>query len=158
MKKNLTVHKKRKMWYYLHEVSSLQGKKKRRYCILLVICLFASFICFDHFKAGEKMFFSGAADTFDHILTEGSSISSEDVCTVEMLGNIHSGLLTRPSSTQNSESQRKSETLSCLLGDLASLQVSLHFLTSADTGIDTAHASAAGIIHFIHDKDGKKKI
>lgn len=136
----------------------MQGKKKKLYCILLVICLFASFICFDHFKTGERMSFFGAANTFDHIFTEGSSISSEDVCTVEMLGNTHSGLLTRPSSTQNSESQRKSETLSCLLGVIASLQASLHFFASADMSIDADHASAAGVIHFIHDKDGKKRI
>lgn len=104
------------------------------------------------------MSFFGTTNSFEHILTEAGSISGEDVCTVEMLGNTLNGLLLGPSSIQNSESQRKSRTLSCLFGVLASLQAYFHFFKSAETDIDTDCASVAEVIHFIHDKDGKKRV
>jgi hypothetical protein len=125
----------------------------------MIICFIASCICFNDFKTDELVSLFDAAQESGQILTVGYSISNMDVCTVEMLGNTHtSSLAVQQSALRSNEVQRKSETLSFLLCNLDSCQSSLKSFTSAFSSINMESADVAEIIHFIHEKDGKKRI
>ena len=137
----------------------LQRIRNKIYCFILMICFMTSCICFDAVKADDSMYLFDAANESGQVFTAGEHISNEDVCTSEMLGNTHTRLLSHQTAARNhNETQRKSETLIFLLGDLASLQSPFKFFTSASTNIHTTGTDIAEILHFIHAKDGKKRI
>ena len=139
-------------------VVRLQTKRHKMYCLFLLICLMASFICFDNFKTDDMMCFFGATNESKQIITVAYSISNEDVCTVEMLGHTHNSLLTQQTAKHNCETQRKSETLLERIDNSASLQSLFKFFTSVNANICILNTDAAEIIIFIHNKDGKKRI
>jgi hypothetical protein len=136
----------------------LQGKRDKIYCFILIICLIASCLCFDELKTDGSMYLFDATNESSQVITAGYSFSNEDACTLEMLGNIHTSLLSHQATPRNSETQRKSESLYFLLDELAFLHSPFKFFTSANLNIYIADTDVAEIIHFIHEKDGKKRI
>lgn len=136
----------------------MQRKKKKLYCVLLTICFLASCICSDDIKTDYLMPLFGATNPSSQIIATNYRTPNKDVCTVDMLENARTSLLSQQSVNQNTQIQRKSKTLFYLSDDLRSLQTSLKFYTSANPNIYTNSVDVTGIIHFIHDKDGKKQI
>jgi hypothetical protein len=100
----------------------------------------------------------GATNQSSQMMTASDSISNEDVCTVEMLGNTQASLFSHPITSRNSEMQKKSESLFFLLAELAFLLSLFKFFLSANSNLYIGNTDAAEIIHFIHEKDGKKRI
>lgn len=137
---------------------SLQSKRSKLYCFILTICFIASFLCFDAFKADGWVYLSDATNESNQINAVSYSMSNEDVCTAEMLGHTHTRLLRQQTATRDNETQRKSGTSFLWQSALAVLQSPFKFFTSTNLNIRTANANIAEIVHFIHAKDGKKRI
>lgn len=134
----------------------MQRTKKKLYCVLLSLCFIASCICSDDFKTDKRMPLSGAINQSDQIISTGCRIPYEKVCTVEASRNTHTALLNQHTILHTTEIHRKSDTPFSLYGDLRSLKSPFQFYSSANPDIYTDNIDAADIIHFIHDKDGKK--
>jgi hypothetical protein len=100
----------------------------------------------------------GATNQSSQMMTASDSISNEDVCTVEMLGNAQASLFSHPITSRNSEMQKKSESLFFLLAELSFLLSLCKFFLSANSNLYIRNTDVAEIIHFIHEKDGKKRI
>jgi hypothetical protein len=99
-----------------------------------------------------------ATNESSQAITVSYNSSNKDVCTIEMLGNTNTSLLSHQTAPRNSETQRKSESLYFLLCELAFLQLLFKFFTSANSNIYIVNTNVAEIIRFIHEKDGKKRI
>jgi hypothetical protein len=101
----------------------------------------------------------GAANNSDSAILSGHGIFNTDVCTTEMLGNAHDALQVEQNTVYNREMQRKLEKRSLWFCAFSSLPLfRSKFFSSANDHTETAETSTAEIIHFIHNKDGKKKI
>jgi hypothetical protein len=139
-------------------VISLQSRRNKTYCFILIICLLTSCVCVGGFQADGQVNSFVATNQSGQMMTATDTISNEDVCTVEMLGNTQTSLFSHQITSRNSETQNKSESLFLLLAAFVFLQSLFRFYTSASSGIYVVTTDVAEIIHFIHDKDGKKKI
>lgn len=102
--------------------------------------------------------FSGAANEACHIFAADCNITDEDACTVEMLSNTHTSVLNQHVMAHNGEKHRKSgTTLLCFDTRLYS-GFPLNVFASANTNIYADNLYVADVIHYIHEKDGKKRI
>jgi hypothetical protein len=139
-------------------VVTLQFRRKKIYHVIFLIFLITSCVFFDDTKADGLMCLSDAIkDTIPNV-TASYNISTEDTCTVEMLGDTYTCLLNQQTVTYHSETQRKTETLFGGLEDYASLQLSFRFFASTNPDIYADNTDVAELMHFIHNKDGKKKL
>jgi hypothetical protein len=137
-------------------VVSMKGK--RIYSVILIICLIVSSACFDNFNASTLVRSFGVSNEPHPIFTESYCLSSEDVCTDDMLGNTFSNLINLQTVTKNSKTKEKVDTLFILLYAIILLQCPFYFLIFANPNLKREVSYFAEIIRFIHDKDGKKKI
>jgi hypothetical protein len=144
-----------KAWNIIGVVSV---KGKRIYSVILIMCLIVSSACFDNFRAGTSVRSFGAPNESHPIFTESYCLSGEDVCTEDMLGNTFSNLIHIQTVTKSRETKEKAENLFLLLYALILLQCPFYFLVSANPNLKREGSDFAQIIHFIHNKDGKKKI
>jgi hypothetical protein len=150
----------------------LQQKRSKIYCVILTICLVASCLCFDNLKADGLMYSFDAinqsgqiiiagnntSDESGQIITTSYNSSNEDMCATEIQGNIHTSLRSNQTTSRNSETQRKSDSQYFLFGGAAYLQSPFKFFTTANSNICIANINIAELIHYIHAKDGKKRI
>jgi hypothetical protein len=134
----------------------MRQKGNRIHSIILIICFLASCLCFDGIKAGDVVRLSGATEVSGQFITTGNDIPSDDVCTLEMLGNVQTGFLALPTTKRGSDSQRESDSFVCMPADSQNLLSVYKFLSSANA-IIAVNACIAEILCFIHDKDGKKR-
>lgn len=135
----------------------MQIKRKKLYCMLLTICFIASCICLNDFKTGNLMPLFGATNQASQVIATDYHIANEDVCTADMLGNTHTSLLNQQRVTRNTDILRKIRTILYWLDDFRSLQIPFKFFTSTNPNICNIAVDVTDIIHFIHDKDGKKR-
>ncbi len=136
----------------------MKSKRKKIYCFILMIFLTASCICCDDFTADSMMYLSGATNESIQIIQTDDDISNNDVCTVEMLGNVHTSFLCCQSTRKTGGTQRKSEILFWGLINPAYLQITINSFTPLNADNFKTNTDAAEIIQFIHNKDGKKEL
>ena len=84
-------------------------------------------------------------------------IVSTDACTVEMLGSARSNLLNRTSAIRRNEIREKSGPRSEQAEGILTRQRTNHFYTFANLCVKITDTDTAGVIRFIHNKDGKKE-
>lgn len=85
-------------------------------------------------------------------------IVSADACTVEMLEGTRSNLLNRTSAIRRNEIREKAGSRSQQAEGICAWQRSNQFYIFANLCAKTIGTDTAGVIRFIHNKDGKKKI
>lgn len=93
----------------------------------------------------------------DYLRTIGY-ITSADACTAEMLESARSNLLNRASVVKQNEIREKDGARSESLKAEGALQNSNQFYTFANLCAKITGTDTAGVIRFIHNKDGKKEI
>ncbi len=93
----------------------------------------------------------------DYLKTIGY-ITSADACTAEMLESARSNLLNRASVVRQNEIREKDGAPSESLKTEGALQNSNQFYTFANLCAKIIGTDTAGVIRFIHNKDGKKEI
>lgn len=93
----------------------------------------------------------------DYLRTIGY-ITSADACTAEMLESAHSNLLNRTLAVRQNEIRAKDGARSESIKAEGALQNANQFYTFADLGAKITGTDTAGVIRFIHNKDGKKEI
>ena len=93
----------------------------------------------------------------DYLRTIGY-ITSADACTAEMLESARSNLLNRASVVKQNEIREKDGARSESLKAEGALQNSNQFYTFANLCAKITGTDTVGVIHFIHNKDGKKEI
>lgn len=121
------------------------------------MCLFTSNICFDTFKTDDLVCLSSSTCESNKIIASDYSVSNEDVCTVEMLGNTHISLPSQQAAKRNGVTHKKSETLLVGIDNSATSKSQLYFFTSVNANICPYNTDATETIIFIHNKDGKKE-
>jgi hypothetical protein len=136
----------------------LKGKSRSIISVIVMLYLLVSCICFDDFKTGDLMRPSDVKNESTQILMYGNNSIKEDMCTVEMLGTAQAILLCRQTAIRNSETQRKSESQFGGYIAIAALQVPFKSFISVNTLFFEDNGDLTETIHFIHNKDGKKKI
>jgi hypothetical protein len=135
----------------------MRKKGNRIHSVILIICILASCLCFEGIKADDVMRISVASFPSGQFITSGNNVSNDDVCTLEMLGNVQTGFLALPTAKRGSQLQRRSETIVCAPDEAPSLRSAYKSLSSANA-VCAANECIAEILCFIHDKDGKKRI
>lgn len=93
----------------------------------------------------------------DYLRTIGY-ITSADACTEEMLESAHSNLLNRTLAVRQNEIRAKDGARSESIKAEGALQNANQFYTFADLCAKITGTDTAGVIRFIHNKDGKKEI
>lgn len=149
--------------------------KKRGYVInyiLLLVCILTSLNHVESYKTmiGQMSCLDAqtrdnATDTTatannsrtDYLRTIGY-ITSADACTEEMLESAHSNLLNRTLAVRQNEIRAKVGARSESIKAEGALQNANQFYTFADLCAKITGTDTAGVIRFIHNKDGKKEI
>lgn len=149
--------------------------KKRGYVInyiLLLVCILTSLNHVESYKTmiGQMSYLDAqtrdnATDTTatannsrtDYLRTIGY-ITSADACTEEMLESAHSNLLNRTLAVRQNEIRAKDGARSESIKAEGALQNANQFYTFADLCAKITGTDTAGVIRFIHNKDGKKEI
>lgn len=93
----------------------------------------------------------------DYLRTIGY-ITSVDACTAEMLESAHSNLLNRTLAVRQNEIRAKDGAWSESIKAEGALQNANQFYTFANLCAKITGTDTAGVIRFIHNKDGKKEI
>ncbi len=93
----------------------------------------------------------------DYLKTIGY-ITSADACTAEMLESARSNMLNRASVVKQNEIREKDGARPESLKAEGTLQNSNQFYTFANLCAKITGTDTAGVIRFIHNKDGKKEI
>jgi hypothetical protein len=137
-------------------VISLKGKGI--VSIILMLYLILSSVCFDDFKTGDLACLSDVKNESAQIVAEGYGSIKEDMCTAEMLGTAQAILLYHQTLTRNSEILRKSELLFLGFMAIAVLQLPFKSFISVNALFFEDNVDLTELIHYIHNKDGKKKI
>lgn len=151
--------------------------KKRGYVInyiLLLVCILASLSQVESYKItlGQTSYFDaqsiiglpcGSTAAEENIpdtssLKKIDCIVSADACTVEMLEGTRSNLLNRTSAIRRNEIREKAGSRSQQAEGICAWQRSNQFYIFANLCAKTIGTDTAGVIRFIHNKDGKKKI
>jgi len=130
---------------------------RKIYNIFFAICLIITGACFNQVESGAFVVPEYLGEIPYCAIETDTTVTSEDVCTVEMLGNQNSSLLSRQVLTKCFDKIRKSEEKNILFINSACLQSSFHICFSAETNILASENEIAEVIQFIHNKDGKKK-
>ncbi|MDD6038475.1 MAG: hypothetical protein PUD20_06745 [bacterium] len=99
-----------------------------------------------------------ATNASGQLIATSNCLSNEDVCTVKMLGHTHTRLSHQQTATREKETHRKPGTSYSWSVLSTALQPPFKFFSSAYPNIRTSNADLAEIVHFIHAKDGKKRI
>lgn len=150
--------------------------KKRGYVInyiLLLVCILTSLNHVESYKTmiGQMSYLDAQSrdnatsidDTTannsrtDYLRTIGY-ITSADACTAEMLESAHSNLLNRTLAVRQNEIRAKDGARSESIKAEGALQNANQFYTVADLCAKITGTDTAGVIRFIHNKDGKKEI
>lgn len=150
--------------------------KKRGYVInyiLLLVCILTSLNHVESYKTmiGQMSYLDAQSrdnatsidDTTannsrtDYLRTIGY-ITSADACTEEMLESAHSNLLNRTLAVRQNEIRAKDGARSESIKAEGALQNANQFYTFADLCAKITGTDTAGVIRFIHNKDGKKEI
>lgn len=152
--------------------------KKRGYVInyiLLLVCILTSLNHVESYKTmiGQMSYLDAQSrdnatsidDTTatannsrtDYIRTIGY-ITSADACTEEMLESAHSNLLNRTLAVRQNEIRAKDGARSESIKAEGALQNANQFYIFADLCAKITGTDTAGVIRFIHNKDGKKEI
>lgn len=150
--------------------------KKRGYVInyiLLLVCILTSLNHVESYKTmiGQMSYLDAQSrdnatsidDTTannsrtDYLRTIGY-ITSADACTAEMLESAHSNLLNRTLAVRQNEIRAKDGARSESIKAEGALQNANQFYTFADLCAKITGTDTAGVIRFIHNKDGKKEI
>lgn len=150
--------------------------KKRGYVInyiLLLVCILTSLNHVESYKTmiGQMSYLDAQSrdnatsidDTTannsrtDYLRTIGY-ITSADACTAEMLESAHSNLLNRTLAVRQNEIRAKDGARSESIKAEGALQNANQFYAVADLCAKITGTDTAGVIRFIHNKDGKKEI
>lgn len=101
---------------------------------------------------------ASASNSRSNYLKTIGYITSADACTAEMLESARSNLLNRASVVKQNEIREKDGAQSEALKAEGTLQNSNQFYTFANLCAKITGTDTAGVIRFIHNKDGKKEI
>jgi hypothetical protein len=132
-------------------------RKLKNVGVIMLVCIIILGVCLDMGRADEQVRSYTYGETSHNFIVTGSSITAEDVCTVEFIETSRSNILNRQLSG-SSDSSRKNdyETFSGYLADMQERLLSFRFLVSSNICIHIVCTDITEGIHFIHDKDGKK--
>lgn len=138
--------------------------------ILLLVCILTSLNHVESYKTmiGQMSYLDAHNATSiddttannsrtDYLRTIGY-ITSADACTEEMLESAHSNLLNRTLAVRQNEIRAKDGARSESIKAEGALQNANQFYTFADLCAKITGTDTAGVIRFIHNKDGKKEI
>lgn len=92
------------------------------------------------------------------IQTESLGSLQEAACTAEMLGTVQTLFLCRQVLSSSSELRKKPELLSWNFIPMAAGRLPIRAFSPETLLLCEADSDSAEILHFIHDKDGKKKL
>jgi hypothetical protein len=146
----------RYMLSFLPGGDRLHSKKSRISCFVLILCLISSLVWFDDLKSDTFSCLSDAPAQTTGFASAGTCSASEDICTLEMLGNTQPYLLSQRTAARNVRLPKGVTSVTAQAGLTALAGLSKFFSHAAPA--DSSHTEAAGIIHFIHNQDGKKRI
>jgi hypothetical protein len=139
-------------------VICLNGRERKIYSLILMLFLIVSTVCFDNFKTGDLVRLSDTENKSTRISTADYSSFNKDVCTVEMLGTSQTILFSQQTAYRNSELVRRSESLFLSTIDNAAIKLPFKSFAVVNPLNLAENRDTTETIHFIHNKDGKKKI
>jgi hypothetical protein len=140
---------------------TLKGKSRRVIRAIIILYLVVFGICFEEVRTERLLctsFLCQSDETANSspILTDLLGSVREDACTAEMLGGAQGVFFCELEAPKSAGSQRKPETMRWFFMTVASfLLLSFSYISvrSSDFGYI---GNLTEIIHFIHNKDGKK--
>lgn len=132
-------------------------RKLKSVGVIMLVCIIILGVCLDMGRADEQVNSYTFGETSSNSIVTGTSITTEDVCTVEFIETSRLNILNRQlSGSADSREKNDYETFSGYLADIQEKLLSFKFLVSSNICVHIVCTDITEGIHFIHNKDGKK--
>jgi hypothetical protein len=132
-------------------------RKLKSVGVIMLVCIIILGVCLDMGRADEQLRSYISGETPQNSIVSETSITTEDVCTVEIIETSRLNILNRQlSGSTDSRKKNDCEAFSGYPADMQEKLLSFKFLVSSNICIHIVCTDITEGIHFIHDKDGKK--
>ena len=147
-------------WKHLHNWCLIKERRLVLYIkqcklksIFIILCLLFSFICLEDIKTDNTILPVPSHHDASSELSSNCNIQEEDACTLDMLTRNQTINL-----RNQNQFNKKSYNRTTLSPFADSLCPGYKFYISVNSCIYNVNSVIADILHYIHNKDGKKRI
>lgn len=134
----------------------MNTRKKRTVCYILALLMLISGMCFEIIEADSLFEYGFVAASGSYIASDNRGISSEDACTREMLGDSTSFFENQLTNRSVYNKKEHKVTFVFLYVNIFLYLCSKFFVTANIVQPHKLYGSSV-VLHFIHNKDGKKR-